>query len=54
MFKHLESDFRVNPINPTREHYTRDFFDLRQNEEWLRNRKEKRDFKTSVSMFRRY
>lgn len=54
LHRHLEKEFRVNEINPSREHYTRDFFDLRANEEWRNNRKTKRDFHQDISMFRRY
>ena len=52
--KHLETEIKKNPINPTREHYARDFFDLRANEEWRHNRDTKRDLYQSLSMFRRY
>jgi hypothetical protein len=51
---HLETEIKKNPINPTREHYARDFFDLRANEEWKLNRENKRDLYQSLSMFRRY
>ena len=36
-------EIKSNEINPTREHYARDFFDLRATEEWQRNRETKRD-----------
>lgn len=52
--KFLDTVVKTNEINPTREHYARDFFDLRANEEWLRNRQNKRDLNQSLSMFRQY
>lgn len=54
LHKHLDREIRVNDINSSREHYVRDFFDQRANEEWRRNRKTKRDFHQDISMFRRY
>lgn len=52
--RHLDRVVKTNDINPTREHYARDFFDLRANEEWKRNRENKRDLNQSISMFRQY
>lgn len=50
----LNTVLKTNEINPTRVHYARDFFDLRANEEWRRNRENKRDLNQSLSMFRQY
>ena len=44
----------MNPYNPARKYPNEDFFDIRTNEEWLRERKENMKMKANVSMHRNY
>ena len=52
--KRFDEAMKMNDINPTRQHYASDFFDLRATEEWRANRDSKRDLNQSISMFRMY
>jgi hypothetical protein len=47
-------EFYMNPYNPARKYPNEDFFDIRTNEEWLRERKENMKMKANVSMHRNY
>ena len=44
----------MNPYNPARAVANSDFFDVRTNEAWLKERKENKKLKPAVSYFRNY
>jgi len=50
--QHAEVNF--NRYNPLREPGAENFFDQRRNEEWLQNRRNKRDLNNAGSHFRTY
>lgn len=49
-----EGDTLLNPYNPARKVPGEDFFDIRQNDEWMKERREKRLLKPSTTMHRNY
>ena len=49
-----EEDIPLNPYNPARKVPGENFFDLRQNEEWMKERREKRLLKPTTTMHRNY
>lgn len=49
-----EEEVPLNPYNPARKVPGENFFDIRQNEEWMKERREKRLLKPTTTMHRNY
>lgn len=49
-----ETEMKLNRYNPARKIANDDFFDFRSQDEWMKERSEKRLLKPSVSKFRNY
>ena len=49
-----EEQFNMNPYNPARKYPNENFFDIRTQEDWLRERQEMLMLKSTISKFRNY
>ena len=48
-----EQDFYINPYNPARKYPYQSFFDMRNHEEWLKDKEENRNLRNNVSKYNR-